>query len=383
MNKPETAFADSSEKRHDDTVLWWLRNPHTALGRAASSYRPAGRFSPTLPLAVRGRSTPDRIALSRSKDDGRRRSPAQRRHVSTRCRFSIVEYRNVLDPSRRHVAFERLTYNEALNRIQPISPCFRCRNPGVRKQITDFTGAARPLRSRPGSTRLRLPEPRNASRPTGNDPCRKRLREKGRGAARGQAGKPGTASMLAPASWRSVASSGHRPGDWRHQRQCRASDPRCRDGMVLVSLPSSGECSTIIAAVIGRPVPRSDICHAAGESRRGTANGSDITAVETGQGTGTDVAMNWRAGQGLSLGRFARRPDPSSMAFLSRTAVAQQPRLSGPCCLSSPALRCSAGPGDRLPAPPLKSGFPSRLRARCRATTARLLTQAIDGAGPR
>ena len=56
--------------------------------------------------------------------------------------------------------------------------------------------------------------------------------------------------------------------------------------MGVVSLALGGKCSTMIAALICRPAPRSDVCHAAGGSQRGTTNGSDVTAVETGQGTG-------------------------------------------------------------------------------------------------
>ena len=87
--------------------------------------------------------------------------------------------------------------------------------------------------------------------------------------------------MLAPATRRALGQTSTR----RLVTPAAVSDlgPRCRDGMGVVSLPLRGECSTI-AAPIGQPVPRSDDCHAAGGSRRGTTQGSDITAVATGRG---------------------------------------------------------------------------------------------------
>jgi len=65
------------------------------------------------------------------------------------------------------------------------------------------------------------------------------------------------------------------------------------------------------------------------------------------------------------------------MAFLSRTAVAQQPRWQGrvACPLRLSAFRGAAGQAARTKT--LQSGFPSRPRARCRATPARLLTEPL------
>ena len=90
--------------------------------------------------------------------------------------------------------------------------------------------------------------------------------------------------MLALASWLA------RGQQWASTRRSATPaavsglGPRRQDGMGVVSLPLRGECPTTIAALIGQPVPRSDICHAAGAPRRGATDGSDVTAVEPGRG---------------------------------------------------------------------------------------------------
>ena len=120
MNKPETAFAELLESDTTDTVLWWLRNPHTAPWSCRLVLPTGGRFFPDFAVGVRGRSTPDCIALVEVKDDG----SDGRLHSDVnvlKMQVQHREYRNVFWTYQDDRGFERLTYNEALNRIQPIS----------------------------------------------------------------------------------------------------------------------------------------------------------------------------------------------------------------------------------------------------------------------
>ena len=70
------------------------------------------------------------------------------------------------------------------------------------------------------------------------------------------------------------------------------------------------------------------------------------------------------------------------MAFLSRTEVAQQPRLSGPCCLSSPALRFRGAGGQAARTTP-EIGVPLASSRSVPGHPRTALNGAIDGAGPR
>jgi len=90
------------------------------------------------------------------------------------------------------------------------------------------------------------------------------------------------------------------------------AEPRtmARDGMDLVSLPSSGECSTMTLLLIDRPVPRSGAGLTAGRSRRCTTDGSYITAVDTGQGTGSDVDMERASRSGILSGALRSQAWP-------------------------------------------------------------------------
>lgn len=120
MNKPESAFAELLDSDTTETILWWLRNPHTAPWSCRLVLPTGDRFFPDFAVGVRGRSTPDCIALVEIKDDGSDGRLHSDKNV-LKMQVQHREYRNVFWTYQGERGFERLTYNEALNRIQPIS----------------------------------------------------------------------------------------------------------------------------------------------------------------------------------------------------------------------------------------------------------------------
>lgn len=70
MNRPENEFAEFLDQDSSGTVLWWLRMVHNTPW-AGRIILPNGRsFFPDFAIGVRGRSTPDQVALVEIKDDG-------------------------------------------------------------------------------------------------------------------------------------------------------------------------------------------------------------------------------------------------------------------------------------------------------------------------
>ena len=120
MNKPETAFAELLDSDASGTVLWWLRNPHTAPWSCRLVLPTGDRFFPDFAVGVRGRSTPDCIALVEIKDDGSDGRLHSDKNV-LKMQVQHREYRNVFWTYEGERGFERLAYNDALNRIQPIA----------------------------------------------------------------------------------------------------------------------------------------------------------------------------------------------------------------------------------------------------------------------
>jgi hypothetical protein len=119
MNKPEREFAEMLDEDDTGTVLWWLRNPEN-VGWATRMILPTGgRFFPDFAVGIKGRTTPDCIALVEIKDDGvdgRLHSDKNLLKIQVQHR----EYRNVFWTYKGSGGFERLQYNDALKRIQPI-----------------------------------------------------------------------------------------------------------------------------------------------------------------------------------------------------------------------------------------------------------------------
>lgn len=120
MNNPERAFAELLDGDTTGTVLWWLRNPHTAPWASRLVLPTGDRFFPDFAVGVRGRSTTDCVALVEIKDDGADGRLHSDKNV-LKMQVQHREYRNVFWAYQTETGFERLTYNDALNRIQPIS----------------------------------------------------------------------------------------------------------------------------------------------------------------------------------------------------------------------------------------------------------------------
>lgn len=119
MNKPEREFAEMLDEDDTGSVMWWLRNPEN-VGWATRMILPTGgRFFPDFAVGIKGRTTPDCIALVEIKDDGvdgRLHSDKNLLKIQVQHR----EYRNVFWSYKGSNGFERLQYNDALRRIQPI-----------------------------------------------------------------------------------------------------------------------------------------------------------------------------------------------------------------------------------------------------------------------
>lgn len=120
MNKPERRLAEILDNDGSGTVRWWLKNVENALW-ATRIILPTGRqFFPDFAVGVQGRRTPDGIALIEVKDDG----VDGRLHADLniiKIRSHHREYREVAWVTDASGGFERLGFNEGLNRIVPLS----------------------------------------------------------------------------------------------------------------------------------------------------------------------------------------------------------------------------------------------------------------------
>jgi hypothetical protein len=117
MNIPEAAFAQMVDEDDSGTILWWLRTPHNTPW-AGKLILPNGRsFFPDFAVGVRGRSTPQQIALVEIKDDGTTgRLNADDNNLKAQVQH--MEYRKPFWAARGpDGAFERLEWNASLRRI--------------------------------------------------------------------------------------------------------------------------------------------------------------------------------------------------------------------------------------------------------------------------
>jgi hypothetical protein len=118
MNRPEAGFAEFLDEDDSGTILWWLRMVHNTPW-AGRIILPNGRsFFPDFAIGVRGRSTPDQVALVEIKDDG----TDGRLHSdenSLKAQVQHQEYRKPFFAARGPDGqFERLEWNSGLRRIQ-------------------------------------------------------------------------------------------------------------------------------------------------------------------------------------------------------------------------------------------------------------------------
>jgi type III restriction enzyme len=119
MNKPERAFAEMLDADNSGDVLWWLRNPENELWSTRMILPTGGRFFPDFVVGIKGRTTPDCIALVEIKDDGVDGRLHSDKNVM-KMQVQHREYRNVFWTYQGQNGFERLAFNDALNRIQAI-----------------------------------------------------------------------------------------------------------------------------------------------------------------------------------------------------------------------------------------------------------------------
>lgn len=121
MNKPERAFAEFLDTDQSGAVSWWLRNPENVTWATRMILPTGQRFFPDFAVGIRGRSTRDSVALVEIKDDGVDGRLHSDKNV-LKIQVQHREYRNVFWTYSGEQGFERLTYNESLNRIGPIEP---------------------------------------------------------------------------------------------------------------------------------------------------------------------------------------------------------------------------------------------------------------------
>lgn len=117
MNGPEAAFAEMVDKDDSGLILWWLRTPHNTPW-ASKLILPNGRsFFPDFAVGVRGRSTPQQVALVEIKDDGSTgRLNADENNLKAQVQH--MEYRKPFWAARgQDGMFERLDWNPSLRRI--------------------------------------------------------------------------------------------------------------------------------------------------------------------------------------------------------------------------------------------------------------------------
>jgi type III restriction enzyme len=121
MNKPERAFAEFLDTDQSGAVSWWLRNPENVTWATRMILPTGQRFFPDFAVGIKGRSTRDSVALVEIKDDGVDGRLHSDKNV-LKIQVQHREYRNVFWTYSGDQGFERLTYNESLNRIGPIEP---------------------------------------------------------------------------------------------------------------------------------------------------------------------------------------------------------------------------------------------------------------------
>jgi type III restriction enzyme len=121
MNKPERAFAEFLDTDQSGAVSWWLRNPENVTWATRMILPTGQRFFPDFAVGIKGRSTRDSVALVEIKDDGVDGRLHSDKNV-LKIQVQHREYRNVFWTYSGVQGFERLTYNESLNRIGPIEP---------------------------------------------------------------------------------------------------------------------------------------------------------------------------------------------------------------------------------------------------------------------
>lgn len=121
MNKPERAFAEFLDSDQSGAVSWWLRNPENVTWATRMILPTGQRFFPDFAVGIKGRSTRDSVALVEIKDDGVDGRLHSDKNV-LKIQVQHREYRNVFWTYSGEQGFERLTYNESLNRIGPIEP---------------------------------------------------------------------------------------------------------------------------------------------------------------------------------------------------------------------------------------------------------------------
>lgn len=117
MNGPEAAFAELVDQDDSGTILWWLRTPHNTPW-AGKLILPNGRsFFPDFAVGVRGRSTPQQVALVEIKDDGSTgRLNADENNLKAQVQH--MEYRAPFWAAKGPAdGFERLEWNPSLRRI--------------------------------------------------------------------------------------------------------------------------------------------------------------------------------------------------------------------------------------------------------------------------
>jgi hypothetical protein len=117
MNGPEAAFAEMVDQDDSGTILWWLRTPHNTPW-AGKLILPNGRsFFPDFAVGVRGRSTPQQVALVEIKDDGTTgRLNADENNLKAQVQH--MEYRKPFWAARGpDGTFEQLDWNSSLRRI--------------------------------------------------------------------------------------------------------------------------------------------------------------------------------------------------------------------------------------------------------------------------
>jgi type III restriction enzyme len=121
MNKPERAFAEFLDADQSGAVSWWLRNPENVTWATRMILPTGQRFFPDFAVGIKGRSTRDSVALVEIKDDGVEGRLHSDKNI-LKIQVQHREYRNVFWTYSGVQGFERLTYNESLNRIGPIEP---------------------------------------------------------------------------------------------------------------------------------------------------------------------------------------------------------------------------------------------------------------------
>ena len=118
LNREEKSFATFLDVDDTGTVKWWLRNPENE-SWATRLILPSGhRFFPDFVVGVKGRTTPDSIALVEIKDDGETGRLQSDRNVE-KIRVQHREYRNVFWTYRENGIWVRARYAEGLHRIVP------------------------------------------------------------------------------------------------------------------------------------------------------------------------------------------------------------------------------------------------------------------------